>query len=352
MFTKNSPTKVDDDIQIFVASNQRGQDYRLRLSHGQVRAFFWLSLVGLFLVFILAMDYLQLLDAPPKNKGLRARNQFYKQRLNEVRSDLSHLQEYLQRARRVANKVAKITNLSERLSLFKLEDYNLSSHEYDYLKDENHGKAHEDSEQPLIGEISPTQSLMIRPVPSDSAAPAKIIEERPSLVVGEELWAQIDKAIDESERLEQRVLGLWETLSAKQDLLEATPSIRPARGWYSSRFGYRIDPVNGRPAMHAGLDIAAPYGRDVYATAKGRVKYVGNHPGYGFVVVLDHGYGVETRYAHNSKVYVTAGQRVSRRETIAAIGNTGRSTGPHLHYEVRVNGIAVDPMNYILDDLQ
>ena len=123
----------------------------------------------------------------------------------------------------------------------------------------------------------------------------------------------------------------------------------PSRGWFSSRFGIRADPFTGRPTMHSGLDLASRYGAPVMATADGVVTYVGYQNGYGHIVSIDHGYGIQTRYAHNSKLYVQRGQKVRRYEVIAAVGNSGRSTGPHLHYEVRVRGVAVDPINYILD---
>ncbi len=102
--------------------------------------------------------------------------------------------------------------------------------------------------------------------------------------------------------------------------------------------------------MHEGLDIAAAHGKDVMAPADGTVIFAGLEGGYGNVLVIDHGYGVKTRYGHLSKVEVRAGDRVHRGDLIGAVGNTGRSTGPHLHYEVRVNGLPENPRKFILDD--
>ena len=101
--------------------------------------------------------------------------------------------------------------------------------------------------------------------------------------------------------------------------------------------------------MHHGLDIAAPFGTSVRAPADGIVSYVGYDGGYGKLVSIDHGYGVVTRYGHNAQIHVKLGQRIKRGEKISSVGNTGRSTGPHLHYEVRVNDVPVDPSKYILD---
>ncbi len=102
--------------------------------------------------------------------------------------------------------------------------------------------------------------------------------------------------------------------------------------------------------MHNGLDVAAAPGSPVYAPADGVISFAGFDESYGKLVSIDHGYGVMTRFAHNSQIYVQVGQRVTRWDVIAAVGNTGRSTGPHLHYEVRVNNVPVDPINFILDE--
>ncbi|HEX4924348.1 MAG TPA: M23 family metallopeptidase, partial [Bdellovibrionales bacterium] len=164
------------------------------------------------------------------------------------------------------------------------------------------------------------------------------------------LSIRIDEAVREVGMREQNILELWESLSGRQNVLRATPSLKPARGWYTSRFGYRVSPTSGHATMHAGLDIAAAPGTPVYAPADGVISFAGYDSGYGKLVSIDHGYGVVTRYGHNSKVFVTVGQRIARGDLISAVGNTGQSTGPHLHYEVRINDVPVDPANYILED--
>ena len=115
----------------------------------------------------------------------------------------------------------------------------------------------------------------------------------------------------------------------------------------SSSFGFRRHPVTGGRRMHNGIDLAGPTGTDIYATADGVVTYSGWQSGYGRIVIIQHDFGIETRYAHNSNNRVKAGQRVSRGQHIADMGSTGRSTGPHLHYEIRVGGKPVNPMFYI-----
>nr|NIQ03361.1 peptidoglycan DD-metalloendopeptidase family protein [Nitrospinaceae bacterium]NIR57256.1 peptidoglycan DD-metalloendopeptidase family protein [Nitrospinaceae bacterium]NIS87704.1 peptidoglycan DD-metalloendopeptidase family protein [Nitrospinaceae bacterium]NIT84570.1 peptidoglycan DD-metalloendopeptidase family protein [Nitrospinaceae bacterium]NIU46756.1 peptidoglycan DD-metalloendopeptidase family protein [Nitrospinaceae bacterium] len=143
---------------------------------------------------------------------------------------------------------------------------------------------------------------------------------------------------------------LDEYLKNQQSLLASTPSIWPTRGWVTSGFGYRKSPFTGIPEKHEGLDIAARMGSEIRATADGMVVLSGRENGYGNMVEVDHGYGVMTRYGHNSKNLVNVGDKIKRGQVIALVGNTGRSTGPHVHYEVLVNGIPVSPRNYILED--
>ena len=130
----------------------------------------------------------------------------------------------------------------------------------------------------------------------------------------------------------------------------STPTIWPVRGWVSSKFGFRTSPFSGRRVFHEGLDIAARYGLPVRATAKGIVVFAGEKAGYGNIVTIDHGYGYMTRYGHNSSLTVKVGDKVEKGDVIAKVGSTGRSTGPHVHYEVLVNGIPVNPQKFIIDE--
>ena len=149
--------------------------------------------------------------------------------------------------------------------------------------------------------------------------------------------------------LEGRIHRLDQHLLDKESYLASTPTLLPARGWVTSYFGQRLSPYSGRMKMHEGIDVGAPYGTAIHAPADGIVTFSGEKAGFGKFIQLDHGYGVETIYAHNQSLSVRNGQKVKRGNLLAAVGNTGHSTGPHLHYEVRVNGIAVDPLYFILD---
>jgi murein DD-endopeptidase MepM/ murein hydrolase activator NlpD len=153
----------------------------------------------------------------------------------------------------------------------------------------------------------------------------------------------------EASRQEQSLRELQEYFDDQRSLLASTPSIWPTRGWVTSDFGTRIDPYTADRKMHQGMDIATPHGQPIYTPSDGTVVFAGTEGGYGKVLVVDHGYGVKTRYAHVSEIHVRLGQRVSRGDKVASVGNTGRSTGPHLHYEVRVNGIPENPRKFILE---
>ncbi len=150
--------------------------------------------------------------------------------------------------------------------------------------------------------------------------------------------------------------AIEEMVKNKEALLAATPAIQPVSNKELSRlasgFGYRIDPVYKTTKMHAGLDFAAPQGTPIYATADGVVSLAGNMAnGYGNHVIINHGYGYETLYGHMARVKARRGQRIRRGEVIGWVGSTGKSTGPHLHYEVHKNGRELDPIYFFYNDL-
>lgn len=156
------------------------------------------------------------------------------------------------------------------------------------------------------------------------------------------------KIKEQTSQIEESITQLDQYLLNKDSVLKSTPTILPSNGWITSYFGTRISPTSGKLKMHEGLDVGGRYGTPIIAPADAVVTYSGQKAGFGLFVQLDHGYGIETLYAHSQKLHVKKGDKVSRGNLIAEIGNTGYSTGPHLHYEVRVNGIAVDPLYFIL----
>jgi murein DD-endopeptidase MepM/ murein hydrolase activator NlpD len=170
------------------------------------------------------------------------------------------------------------------------------------------------------------------------------------LQVGGTLDQQLDQLLRQARIQRQGFQAILDTLDHRSLVRGHIPSIRPIdTGWLSSRFGFRKDPFTGKQAFHGGLDFSVPVGTDVRVTAAGKVVASQRQRGLGRVVKVDHGNDVLTVYAHLDKILVKKGQEVARGQVIAKSGNSGRSTGPHLHYEVRVAGRAVNPVPYILD---
>jgi len=151
-------------------------------------------------------------------------------------------------------------------------------------------------------------------------------------------------------QLAEKSTRLEEVFEDQKVLLASTPSVWPVRGYLSGGFGNRTDPFTGLRDFHPGIDISTPIGTKIHAPADGVVIFCGVKGGYGNALVIDHGYGVVTRYAHLDAYNVKPGQRVRRSDVIAFVGNSGRSTAPHLHYEVWVNDKTQNPIQYILDE--
>lgn len=167
-------------------------------------------------------------------------------------------------------------------------------------------------------------------------------EEDATAAVGD-IQQRIDQLQVAIDLRRQSLEGARNLLNDQASLSRATPRGWPTRGWLSSYFGMRTSPFTGRRAMHEGLDIAANQGTPIVATADGTVVRVEYSPSYGKTLVIDHGYGYRTIFGHNAKILVKPGQKVRRGQRIAQVGNTGRSTGSHLHYELRLNGVPIDP---------
>jgi murein DD-endopeptidase MepM/ murein hydrolase activator NlpD len=164
-----------------------------------------------------------------------------------------------------------------------------------------------------------------------------------------EIRVDLERLQEESMLQEESLHELLSFLEDQKNLLASTPSIWPARGFITSGFGYRRSPYTKTLRMHEGLDIANKVGTPVYASADGIVVFTGIEGGYGKMLAIDHGYGITTRYGHLNSILVKEGDRIKRGDKIGMIGCTGRCTGPHLHYEVRVNNVPVNPKNYILN---
>jgi murein DD-endopeptidase MepM/ murein hydrolase activator NlpD len=175
--------------------------------------------------------------------------------------------------------------------------------------------------------------------------------EGPTLRRSEEIRVDLNGLIRRANLLALSFEEAKDSLASQSKRLAATPSIMPTKGWLTSAFSaMREHPILHIARPHEGIDVTAPMGSPIEAPAAGIVTEAGWESGYGNTVTIDHGYGLVTKYAHASKLLVKAGQHVSRGQRIALVGNTGLATGPHLHYEVHVNGRPVDPLRYVLPE--
>ena len=273
-----------------------------------------LGLVVLVAVVTAAsVHYFQVACDAAENRILREENLTLRTQLKSVRERIEHIGSTLDRVERFDQKLRAMTMLSD-----------------------------------------PQRNLAMGPVEPEPGVGAPAAETQFTELANMEspkvLPGKLDRLSAEATRQEQSLQELQAYFQDQKSLLASTPSMWPTRGWVTSDFGQRLDPYTAERVGHAGMDIAAPHGKEVGAPSDGVVVFAGLEGGYGNVIVIDHGYGIKTRYGHLSKMMVKAGERVKRGAPIAAVGNTGRSTGPHLHYEVRVNGIPQNPRKFILEE--
>jgi murein DD-endopeptidase MepM/ murein hydrolase activator NlpD len=343
-----------------VPEKQKGvKTYRIPTVLFKSLAFLFVMLI--MLIGVLAFDYWKILQQVYENKHLSIENrqlkeqiQLFQMKMNTIASDLKRINTF-EKKLRVITGLEDVSSKGplykpekeEQKESFSLEDLN-SSLDFKFDNDIE--------DQPRFKEL---KSLY------DKKIAANLGLERSYLLTKQwsELarrsfslssdYARFDFKYSQIKEVVEGIEGNIHTLDQflldKESFLSSTPTILPADGWITSYFGQRISPYLGKLKMHEGLDVGAPYGTPVNAPADGIITFSGEKAGFGKFVQVDHGYGIETIYAHNQSLNVRAGQKVQRGALLAAVGNTGHSTGPHLHYEVRVNGIAVDPLYFILE---
>lgn len=196
----------------------------------------------------------------------------------------------------------------------------------------------------LVGVEKPELRKGLGPVRKSGFDPEK--ETQP--LRWEELGDKLDVVYNRASSIDLRLQELVKNQEDKLLYHASRPSIWPVKGWVTSEFGFRRSPLSGRREFHSGLDIAAQWGSSIAAPSAGIVKFSGYRGGLGKTVVIDHGYGIESYFGHTSQLSVKSGDIVKRGTKIASVGTSGHSTGPHLHYEIHVDGVPIDPMQYIL----
>ena len=252
--------------------------------------------------------------------------------------------DYLNKQEKIVNQQEEIVNQRKQLKAFAADINSLKSKLVDLKSFEekirNVANIEENADQENLFGVGGS-------IPEDFDTQIPITEEYNSLI--REMHEQTQQfnlaAINQKKSFE----SLFNNLEDQRNLLAATPAIRPTDGWISSTFGYRTSPFTGLREFHNGLDIATQKGTPILAAADGVVTFAGTKGLMGKLIVIDHGYGMVTRYAHIHKMLKKCGDAVKKGDTIALVGNTGRSTGSHLHYEVHLDGIPVNPAKYILN---
>lgn len=288
------------------------------------RGAYCLILIASSLTGYFALDYIQLTKirssyekVVAENAGLKGEARLLMNNLEDVKRSLLRVQDY-------SEKLSEITNLQVNKVSKRTGIGPLTKDEYSVAKNLNskHSKSNE-WQTPLGINMN---KLIFRPV-----------------------FNSLRTIGNTAHRNALELQTLLSSLSKQKSLLSSIPSITPVQGWMTSSFGYRISPFTGRRTMHKGIDVAAPIGTPILAPADGVVIFTGAKAGFGNFVMIAHGYGVVTRYGHNAQNMVQPGQRIKRGDQIGTVGMTGRTTGPHLHYEILLNGRNVNPKRFILD---
>ena len=286
---------------------------------------------GLFTIAlgtIMVLDYWYVMSQISENNQLKVENRRLRQQVQVFRNKMSTVETTLDRIKTFSTRLKVITNLEDR-GLFtqngtnKLPDASASMSEPPKPSAVVDIEAEVDPKDPEQGQLNKQYGLL---------------ESEFTLMNGDAM------------KLEQTLQNQYELLADQKAFLAALPTRKPAVGYYTSGFGVRSSPFGGHTKMHEGLDIANLPGTPIRAPADGVVIFADSKAGYGQTLILDHGYGLETWYGHTRKILVSKGQKIHRGDTVALVGNSGRSTGPHVHYEVRVNGTPVNPLPYILEN--
>lgn len=297
-------------ITILIFGHKTSGTRHLKLRKKTVKIALYLSAFALLSVTFFFCDYIQV-----KKKGYevarlqqhtesqRSQIHFFSARIEELEKQLSRLKDFDKKIRVIAN-----------------------------LEKDQEGAS-------FLG--------MGGPSPSDLRDRLKVEKDEKGLI--HQMKVDVERLKSEVNSREVSLNELEKALQAKKEILVHTPSVWPVEGWVTSDFGFRNNPFTGLTQMHEGIDICNRTGTIIIAPANGFVSDVGSDLVHGRFLVISHGFGMTTRYSHLNKALVKPGQKVRRGDKIAEVGTSGKTTGPHLHYEVKLNGISVNPMRYILN---
>lgn len=304
---------------------------------------------GTLMAGILTFDYFQVIKQVYKNKYLSTENSQLKEqiqilqlKMNSLLTDIERIQEF-EKKLRIMSGVEKVPSEEDTKSTEKTDEIKVLFNDQNILLT---------PEFNVLNQLF-ADKLMTSVGKEDINFFQRFVKDNFDLITEAEKLALIDYKISGAKKivndLERKVGVIENELSRKKYFYQYTPSIYPTDGWVTSYYGPRKSHYAKRIKMHEGVDIGAPSGHPIVATADGTISYAGKKPGFGNFIKIKHGYGIETVYAHAKKLHVKSGEQIKRGQKIASVGSTGYSTGPHVHYEVRVNAVPVDPLYFILN---
>lgn len=332
-----------DRYSLIVVTDERSPIRRYDLRKDLVQRAAWGAAIAVCLLLVGGVDYVrvragqsELETLRTENAAQRAKIESFGETLSEVEANLVKLRDFERKVRIIANLPGSVASGGEEITAVgsaTTGDLEAAAEGRRPIAEPEAG-----ADEPEAGDAE-----------AHSAAGGVGGEKEPlvdTFGVLQSDAARLGQVADERER---SLAQLLDGLEDKRHHLASTPAIWPAKGWLTSRFGNRVSPFTGARQFHSGIDIAGARGTDVIAPARGRVTFAGKKGALGRTIKIDHGYGIRTIYGHNDEVFVKRGQEIERGQVIAALGSTGRSTGPHLHYMVEVRGKAVNPLDYIFD---
>ncbi len=285
------------------------------ISEGKSKLIFGSLLIFSIVGFSATVHYLNLFSTVVSNDYLESENKILKVKLKR----------YRERLKKIDKKLKVVSTFEKKLKSFANLDKKVLTTPY--------------FEEEVADEISSKVASPLRP---NDFLDRTDIEYQ-------EFDKHLDRFENTSSELKSQLSQLVRLYSDRKMIFHALPTLFPTMGWITSFYGKRKNPVTGRMKLHAGLDIGAAFGAPILAAADGIVVYSGRKNAMGKVVQIDHGYGIQTTYAHSQKLLVNSGESVTKGQIIARVGSTGHSTGPHLHYEVRINGVPVDPYYFLIE---
>ncbi|MCB9764878.1 MAG: M23 family metallopeptidase [Alphaproteobacteria bacterium] len=320
---------------LLVPEDGRGEVKQLVLTRAGLRRGLLIAALGgglaMSMLIVAALSLAQLAD----HRALASENIFLRGRLSDIELKLQRVDQAMRRVQLHDSQLREAIEDNPRYPGFgpleddEVEALGLPPDDPDALQ----GSA----AWPLI-DGEPMDDHTLGPAPE---------ELRPAEAWAVSVEARTEDFLRRLNHLEPRLGLLAEDVEDMLSLTAAFPSFWPVDGVLTSGFGYRRSPINNRRKFHSGIDISAPRGTRVHAASAGVVTMAQYNSGYGRMITIDHGYGVETRYAHNSSLFVKEGDWVDRGQIIATVGTTGQTTGPHLHFELTVDGQAIDPLEYL-----